>query len=103
MAVDLQRGAPSVGAAQRAYDRFLEASEAAALHDLAPGMLTALPREQWARRRSELQKDSQNEQTLSLLEKALCVVCLETGPAPGSMSGLTANLRDGIGHTRHSV
>ena len=101
MAVDLQRGAPSVGAAQQAYDHILENSEAAAMNDLAPGMLTALPREQWARRRSELQKDSQNEQTLSLLEKALFVVCLDTGPAPGSMSGLTANLRDGNGHNRH--
>lgn len=100
MAIDLQRGTPTVSAVQQAYDHIVESGEAT-LNDVAPSMLTALPREQWARRRGELQKNEQNAQTLALLEKALFVVCLDTGATPGSMSGLSAHLRDGNSHNRY--
>ncbi len=101
VAVDLQRGAVSLQAAQQALEHIMENGDGAYDGDLAPGMLSALPREQWMRQRGELLKDSHNQQTLSMLEKALFVVCLDRGITPGSPSGLTANLRDGNSHNRY--
>ena len=100
MAVDLQHGALSLQAVQQALDNVLENIDITYENDMAPGMLSALPREQWMRQRGELLKSHQNQQTLLLLEKALFVVCLDTGVMPGSLSGLSANLRDGNSHNR---
>jgi carnitine O-acetyltransferase len=100
MAVDLQHGAVSLRTVQQVLDHIVENTDTGRQIDMAPGMLSALPREQWVRQRGELLKDSRNQQTLSMLEKALFVVCLDTGITPGSPSGFTANLRDGNAHNR---
>jgi hypothetical protein len=100
MSVDLQRGAASLSSIQKALELIIENTEAVDDNDVAPGMLSALPRDQWAEQREALQKDGNNQQTLSLLEKALFVVCLDTETAPGSVGGITANLRDGNSHNR---
>jgi carnitine O-acetyltransferase len=99
LAVDLQQGV-SLCAVQQTLDLLVENGDADSEVDQAPGMLTALPREQWARQREELLKESANRQTLTLLEKALFVVCLDTGVLPGSAGGYSANLRDGNAHNR---
>jgi carnitine O-acetyltransferase len=101
LAVDLQSGAVSLRAVQQVLEHIVENADAGQEVDQAPGMLSALPREQWVRQRGELLKDSRNQQTLSMLEKALFIVCLDTGVAPGSPSGFTANLRDGNSHNRY--
>ena len=100
MAVDMQRGAISLSAVQQALDHIVEHADPGHDVDTAPGMLSAMPRDQWASVRSEILNDGQNEQTLSVLEKALFVVCLDTGAAPGSMGGFTSALRDGNSHNR---
>ncbi len=100
LSVDLQRGAVSLHAIQQVLDHIVENADAGYDTDLAPGMLSALPREQWAQQRGELLKHNRNQQALSLLEQALFIVCLDTGVTPGSASGFTANLRDGNGHNR---
>lgn len=102
LAVDMQRGPVPLSAIEQALKLIVDNPPARVGDNAAvsPSMFSALPRDQWARRRGELLKDSQNAQTLSLLEKALFVVCLDTGAAPGSMSGLTAHLRDGHSHNR---
>jgi len=100
MAVDLQCGTNSLHAIQQALDHIVGSADAVNDNDMAPGMLSALPRDQWAQCRGELLKDGQNQQTLSLLEKALFVVCLDTAAAPGSLSGISVTLRDGNSHNR---
>lgn len=102
LAVDLQRGPVPVSAVEQALNHIIDNSEELNAHDdaVSPSMLSALPRDQWARRRTELLKDDQNAQTLAILEKSLFILCLDTGTAAGSMSGLTANLRDGNSHNR---
>lgn len=100
MGVDLQHGTTSVAAVQNALDRIVDAVHTPNDNAMAPGMLSALPRDTWAEQRGELLKDRQNQQTLFLLEKALFVVCLDIDTAPGSLGGLSANLRDGNCHNR---
>lgn len=101
LAVDQQRGPVSVGAVEQALNHILENGDTRDDDDdVSPAMLSALPRDEWARRRSELLRHEQNAQTLALIEKALFVVCLDTGNGPGSLSGLMANLRDGHAHNR---
>lgn len=87
---------PALDALQQAFDAIVENGDADDGIEVAPGMLSALPREQWARHRDELLRDARNAQTLSLLEKALFVVCLD----PGVTAGLSANLHDGNSHNR---
>jgi len=100
MSVDLQRGPASLSSIQKALEHILENTDAANDDEMAPGMLSALPRDQWAQQCDALLRDGNNQQTLSLLEKALFVVCLDTDTAPGSSGGITANLRDGNSHNR---
>jgi len=100
MSVDLQRGAASLSSIQKSLEHLAENTDSANDSETAPGMLSALPRDQWAQQRDALLKDGNNQQTLSLLEKALFVVCLDTETAPGSAGGITANLRDGNSHNR---
>lgn len=103
MAVDPQRAAVSLAAIHQALDHIVGQAEAQADEGVtvAPGMFTALPRDDWARLRGEMMKDPQNYQTLMMLEKALFVVCLDLDTAPGGLSGLSANLRDGNCHNRY--
>lgn len=103
MVVDPQRAAASLVAIQQALDHFVDLAEAEGDEavTVAPGMFTALPREEWARLRGEMMQDQQNYQTLIMLEKALFVVCLDMDSAPAGLTGLSTNLRDGNCHNRY--
>lgn len=100
LALDLQHGTVLLSALQQALDRIVGGVDAGHDADMAPGMLSAMPREQWAWQRGELLKDNHNQQTLRLLEKSLFIVCLDIGVPPGSPGGFTACLRDGNAHNR---
>jgi carnitine O-acetyltransferase len=105
MVVDPARAAASLPAIQQALDHIVDQAQAHAQAEdtvaVAPGMLTALPRDEWARLRGDMLQDPNNYQTLMLLENALFVVCLDTDAAPGGLSALSANLRDGNCHNRY--
>ncbi len=66
-----------------------------------PGLLSALPREQWASTYGDMLKVPLNQQGLSTLSKALFVVCLDVDAQPGSLKGAAALLRDGNCHNRY--
>jgi hypothetical protein len=101
MVVDPRRAVESLSAIQQALDHIVEQAQTDDYGAVAPGMFTALPRDDWSRLRLDLMKTPGNEQTLMLLEKALFVVCLDTHTAPAGLSGLSANLRDGNCHNRY--
>ena len=103
MAVDPRQAAASLVAIQQALDHMVERAQTGddEAVTVAPGMFTALPRDEWARLRGEMMQNPQNHQTLMLLEKALFVVCLDVNTAPGGLAGLSANLRDGNCHNRY--
>jgi len=103
MAVDSARAAASLPAIQQALDHIVDKVEQEAEDTVnqAPGMFTALPRDDWARLRGDMMQDPRNSQTLMLMEKALFVVCLDTNTAPGGLTGLSVNLRDGNCHNRY--
>jgi len=97
--VDLQQPV-SLSAMQQCFDRLLETADLEEAVEIAPGMLSALPREQWARHRADLIAAAANRQTLSLLESALFVLCLDTAVLSGTDGGYSGNLRDGNPHNR---
>ncbi|XP_073952790.1 choline acetyltransferase isoform X1 [Choristoneura fumiferana] len=43
------------------------------------GLLTALPRDAWARAREQLCTDENNRMNMDLISRALCIVCLDEG------------------------
>jgi carnitine O-acetyltransferase len=103
MVVDPQRAVASLPAIQQALDYIVDQSESRSDEavTMAPGMFTALPRDDWARLRGGMMKDAQNHQVLMLLEKALFVVCLDADSSPGGLTALSTNLRDGNCHNRY--
>ena len=102
MVVDPQRAVWSLPAIHRALDQIVsQAEERGDDNDVAPGMFTALPRDDWARLRGGMLKDDHNRQALMLLEKALFVVCLDVDATPAGLTGLSTNLRDGSCHNRY--
>jgi carnitine O-acetyltransferase len=66
-----------------------------------PCMLTALPREYWARTREMMQQDEQNQQILRILNEALFVVCLDIHCAPATLGETLALVRDGNAQNRY--
>lgn len=102
LVVDPQRAAVSLPAIQQALDYIVNHSESEGDDDvrMAPGMFTALPRDDWARLRLDMMKHPRNTQALMLLEKALFVVCLDVDVSPLGLPALSYNLRDGNCHNR---
>ncbi len=102
LAVDLQRGPLPVNVIEQVLKRILEDAGTAPENDqAAPGLLSALPREEWTRMRGTLCQNEKNRQAISILEKSLFVLCLDSGATPGSLSGIAATLRDGNQHNRY--
>jgi carnitine O-acetyltransferase len=103
LAVDSTRAIASLPAIQQALDHIVEKTQDQEddAVNLAPGMFTALPREDWARLRGDMLQDPHNSKMLMLLEKALFVVCLDAHTAPVGLTGLSVNLRDGNCHNRY--
>lgn len=102
LAVDLQHGPLPVAAIEQALEYIVENAGTALENDnAAPGLLSALPREEWAGLRGALCQNEKNRQAISILEKSLFVLCLDSGAAPGSLNGVAATLRDGNAHNRY--
>ncbi len=102
VAVDQRHGPLAVKAVQDALDQIIGDTGILLENDqTAPSLFSALPRGEWAQVRTTLCKDEHNSQALSILEKALFVLCLDNGAAPGSLSGISATLRDGNHFNRY--
>jgi carnitine O-acetyltransferase len=101
LVVDPQRAVWSLPAIRQALKEMVAQEAKRSDHEAgAPGMFTALPRDDWARLRDGMLEDPHNKQALMLLEKALFVVCLDAHIAPVGLTGLSTNLRDGNFHNR---